>query len=78
VIEKHLSDTYPIKNGLKHGDALSPRLLGFASHMCLGRFRKTRRHWNWMGYIRLRTYMDNVWLGKNMQTIKRNRSLVIC
>jgi len=53
VIEKHLSDIFPIKNGLKEGDALSPLLLSFALDMCLGRFRKTRRHWNWLGYIRL-------------------------
>ena len=29
--DEHLSDTFPIKNGLKQGDALSPLLLNFAS-----------------------------------------------
>jgi hypothetical protein len=29
-VGKHLSDTFPIKNGLKHGDALSPLLFNFA------------------------------------------------
>jgi hypothetical protein len=29
-IGKHLSDTFPIQNGVKQGDALSPLLLNFA------------------------------------------------
>jgi hypothetical protein len=38
-IGKHLSDSFPIQNGLKQ-DALSPLLFKFA--MPLGRSRKTR------------------------------------
>jgi hypothetical protein len=30
IIGKHLSDNFPIQNGLKQGDALSPLLLNFA------------------------------------------------
>jgi hypothetical protein len=29
-VSKHLSDTFPIKNGLKQGDALSPLFFNFA------------------------------------------------
>ena len=29
-VGKHLSDTLPIRNGLKQGDALSPLLFNFA------------------------------------------------
>jgi hypothetical protein len=29
-IGKHLSDSFPIQNGLKQGDALSPMLFNFA------------------------------------------------
>jgi hypothetical protein len=35
-----LSDSFPIQNGLKQGDALSPLLFNF----------KTRWDWNWMGH----------------------------
>jgi hypothetical protein len=37
-IGKHLSDDFPIQNGLKQGDALSPLLFNFALE---GRSRKT-------------------------------------
>jgi hypothetical protein len=29
-VSKNLSDTFPVKNGLKHGDALMPLLFNFA------------------------------------------------
>jgi hypothetical protein len=32
-IGKHLSDSFPIQNGLKQGDALSPMLFNFALNM---------------------------------------------
>jgi hypothetical protein len=41
-IGKHLSDAFPIKNGLKQGDALSPLLLNMPS----GRSKKIKRDWN--------------------------------
>jgi hypothetical protein len=41
-IGKHLSDSFPIQNGLKQGDALSPLLLNFALEYAIRRSRKTR------------------------------------
>jgi hypothetical protein len=41
-VGKHLSDTFPIKNCLKQGDALSPLLFNFALEYAI-RFRQTRR-----------------------------------
>jgi hypothetical protein len=34
---KHLSDRFPIRNGLKHGDALSPLLVNFALEYAIRR-----------------------------------------
>ncbi|PNF15241.1 hypothetical protein B7P43_G01025, partial [Cryptotermes secundus] len=39
---KHLSDNFPIQNGPKQVDALSPLFFNFALNMPLGRSRKTR------------------------------------
>jgi hypothetical protein len=41
-IGKHLSDAFPIKNGLKQGDALSPLFQNMPS----GRSKKIKRDWN--------------------------------
>jgi hypothetical protein len=41
-IGKHLSDSFPMQNGLKLGDALSSLLFNFTLSMPLGRSRKSR------------------------------------
>jgi hypothetical protein len=43
-IGKHLSDSFPIQNGLKQGDVLSPMLLNFASEYAIRKVQETR--WN--------------------------------
>jgi hypothetical protein len=42
LIGKHLSYSFPIQNGLKQGDGLSPLLFNFALEYALGRAKKTR------------------------------------
>jgi hypothetical protein len=36
-VSKHLCDMFPIKNGLKEGDALSPLLFNFAFEYAISR-----------------------------------------
>jgi hypothetical protein len=50
-IGKHLSDTFPIQNGLKQGEASMPLLFNFALEYAIRRFRKTRWDSNYMGHI---------------------------
>jgi hypothetical protein len=50
-VGKHLSDMFPVKNGLKQGDALSPLLLQFELDMPLGGLREIRRVCNLMVHI---------------------------
>jgi hypothetical protein len=45
-IGKLLSDKFPIQNGLKQGDALSPLLFNFASDMPSGKSKKMKSVWN--------------------------------
>jgi hypothetical protein len=39
-IGKHLSDSFPIQNGLKQGDALSPLLSNFALEYSIGKVQE--------------------------------------
>jgi hypothetical protein len=41
-LNKYWSDSFPVQNGLKQGDALSPLLFNFALSVPLGRSRETR------------------------------------
>jgi len=45
-LEKHLSDAFPVQNGLKHGDALSALFY----NMPLRKSKKIRHSWNRMGH----------------------------
>jgi hypothetical protein len=41
-IGKYLSDNFPIQNGLKQGDALSPLLFNFALEYAIRKVQKSR------------------------------------
>jgi hypothetical protein len=42
VLGKHLSDSFPIQNGLKQGDALSPQLFNSALEYAINKVQENQ------------------------------------
>jgi hypothetical protein len=75
---KHLSDSFPIQNGLKQGDALSPQLFNFALEYAIRKVRENQMGLTLNGTHQLLAYTDDVnLLGDNMDAIKKNTETLI-
>jgi hypothetical protein len=77
-IGKHLSDSFPIQNGFKQGNALSPLLFNFALEYAIRKFQENQAELKLNGTKQLLAYADDVnLLGDNVDTINENTKILI-
>jgi hypothetical protein len=70
---KHLSDNFPIQNGLKQGDALSPLFSKFSLEYAIRKVQENQVGLKSNGTHQLLVYGDDVTLlGDNRDTIRKN------
>jgi hypothetical protein len=77
-IGKHLSDSFPIQNGLKHGDALSPLFFNIALEFPIREVQEIQVGLKLNGRHQLLAYMMDVNLqGDGINTVKKNTCTLV-
>ena len=73
---KHLSDMFPVRNGLKNEDGLSPLFFNFALEHTIRRVQVNQDDLKLSGTHQLPVYADDVnILGGNIHTTKKTQTL---
>jgi len=77
-VGKNLSDMFPIRNGLKQGDALSPLLFNFALEYAIRRVQVTQDGLKLNGTHQLLARVNDVnILGGSVHTVKKNAEALV-
>jgi hypothetical protein len=77
-IGNHLSDSFPIQNGIKQGDALSPLFFNFALECDVRKVQENQVGLKLNGTQQLLAYADDVnLLEDNIDTIEKNTKTLI-
>jgi len=72
-LEKKNSDIFPIRSGLKQGDALTPLFFYFALEYAIRRVQINQEGLKLNGTHQLLAYADDVFvLGGSVDTVKKN------
>jgi len=73
-----MSDRFPIRNGLKQGDALSPMLFKFSLEYAIRRVQVNQDGLKLNGKHQLLAYADDVnILGASIHTLKENAEALV-